>query len=396
LQTTWDKIAQDFTDAAPLLKNRSQYSNDYIGRATKGAALAMLGKTYLYQNRFAEAYPLFKQVIESGEYGLLGEDGTKYTVTRTAQDALIPVQMVGFKYRYQPEANNSIESIFDVQHSKDNTTDWPEPMQGSLVARHYGPRNVFIHATTDPKDQIQSFRLNFWSFIIPTDYFLQTAFPNVGCNPPELDPRYKLEVYGPTDSIPYWYATTAMQKAWPDSVLNDAWSTWPTTGYLTWTYFVDPVYWRNLPTLGNLPYNTRYFHFNDLLLMGAEAAVQTNHNADALTWINRVRTRARNSGTTGYPLDYTGTINIEQVYAERRVELAFEGQEFFTIVRTGRAQKILKEDAMKYPTLTNPNTGAHAPEQWGDNFQIGKSEIFPIPLLEIALNDNLLTQNPGY
>ena len=92
-----------------------------------------------------------------------------------------------------------------------------------------------------------------------------------------------------------------------------------------------------LGTLGDHPQNTKYFRFADLLLIGAEAAVNSGHDADALTWINRVRDRARNSGNTGYPLPLT-SVTKEKVWAERRVELAFEGHQFFDIVRTGRVE----------------------------------------------------------
>jgi hypothetical protein len=396
LDSTWAGIARDFKAASELLKNRSEYEADYLGRATKGAALSMLGKTYLYQDKFAEAYPILKEVINSGEYFLYGENGEKYTINRTSKEGNVDVQVSGFKYRAQPEANNLEEAIFDVQHRADHSSDWPEPMQGSLVVRHYGPRRIMIHDSLTANDQTVSFLLNFWSFMIPTTYYLKTAFPNVGCDPAERDPRYKLSVYGPDDSIPYYYPDPAFRAMWPDSVKNDAYCNWPTTGYLTWTYFCDPKFDIVRTTLGDMPFNTRYLHFNDLLLMGAEAAVETGNNADALTWINRVRTRARNAGVTGFPQDYTGTLTVDQVYAERRVELAFEGQEFYTIVRTGRAEKILKQDAMVYPTVTHPILGATAPQQFGDNFVVGKNEIFPIPQAQIDLSQGKLTQNPLY
>ncbi|NJK85958.1 MAG: RagB/SusD family nutrient uptake outer membrane protein, partial [Bacteroidales bacterium] len=54
LEYTWGKIEEDFKTASDLLQPRSAvYTNpNFVGKATKGAALAMLAKTYLYQEKW--------------------------------------------------------------------------------------------------------------------------------------------------------------------------------------------------------------------------------------------------------------------------------------------------------------------------------------------------------
>jgi starch-binding outer membrane protein, SusD/RagB family len=394
ISETWDKIEKDFQDAADLLKNRDEYSADYRGRATKGAALAMLAKSHLYQNEFTDAYPIFESLIASNQYKLMGENGEKFTITRTSKEGNVDVQVPGYKYIWQPEANNCDESIFDVQHYADHSTRWPEGEEGSLVATYYRPRNVLAY---NANGVLTSQNIG-WGFILPTTYFLKTAYKNVGCEPAELDPRFKLSVFGEHDSLPFYYTDEVLRSTYPDSVMYDAWFNWPCTGYATWKYFEDPIFNRDNTQLGDNPMNTKYFRFADLLLMGAEAAVQTGHADKALEWINRVRTRARNSGNTGYPLNLTA-VTLEDVYAERRVELAFEGHQFFDIVRTGRAEKILKQDAIATPEFkmtTHPDAIRSEPQQFGDQFQVGKNEILPIPQSEIDLSGGVLTQNPGY
>jgi hypothetical protein len=392
LDETWSKIEKDFTDAAAVLKNRDEYASDYRGRATKGAAQAMLAKTYLYQNKFTEAYAIIEPLIASGQYKLMGEDGTKFTVTRTSREGNVEVQMPAYKWIWQPEANNCDESIFDVQHLADHTTRWPEGEEGSLVATYYRPRNVMAYnaAGTLVTQNIG------WGFILPTTYFLETAFQAAGSPTPSLDPRYKLSVIEPTDSVPFYYVDDVQRATYPDSATYDAWFNWPCTGYSTWKYFEDPIFNRDNTQLGDNPMNTKYFRFADLLLMGAEAGLQTGHADKALIWINKVRTRARNSGTTGYPHDLT-TVTLADVYAERRVELAFEGHQFYDLVRTGRAEQVLTHDAMVYPTITSGiNPSLTAPQQFGDQYTVGKNEIMPIPQSEIDLSGGALTQNPGY
>jgi starch-binding outer membrane protein, SusD/RagB family len=391
---TWSKIEQDFHRADSLLKNRDDYPSSYRGRATKGAAKAMLAKTYLYQNKFSDAYPIFDALIASGQYKLMGEEGEKFTVLRSTVDGDIEVQMPAYKWIWQPEANNCDESIFDVQHVNDHSTSWPEGYEGSMVATYCRPRNVFAY-----NDAGLLITQNIgWGFILPTTYFLTTAYKNIGCEPNSLDPRYRLSVIEPTDSLPFAYTSAGTKdKHYPDSVMYDAWFNWPCTGYSTWKYFEDPIFNRLNTQLGDNPLNTKYFRYADLLLMGAEAALQTGHPDKATEWINHVRKRARNSGNTGFPKDLSqAEVTLEAVYAERRVELAFEGHQFFDLVRTGRVEQILTQDAMAYPLITNPTNSLVAPQQFGDQFQAGKNEILPVPQGEVDLSGGKLIQNPGY
>jgi hypothetical protein len=63
---------------------------------------------------------------------------------------------------------------------------------------------------------------------------------------------------------------------------------------------------------------------------------------------------------------------LENIYNERRLELATEGSRFFDLVRTGQAATVLASKG----------------------FQAGRNEVLPIPLQE--LNNTKLVQNPGY
>jgi hypothetical protein len=116
--------------------------------------------------------------------------------------------------------------------------------------------------------------------------------------------------------------------------------------------------------------NFRTIRYADVLLMAAEAYNRstTPNDAKAQNYLNQVRQRAfqnslHNSSATGNAL-------FQEILAERRLELAMEGERFFDLVRTGQA-------ATKIQGFT-PN----------------KHEVFPIPQQEIIVSN--LTQNPGY
>lgn len=86
-------LEEDLKDAATKLPEKSAYETKDLGRATKGAALALLAKVYLYEKKWGECLAACNDVINSGEYGL------------EPDYALI----------WRQSKENGIESIFEVQ-----------------------------------------------------------------------------------------------------------------------------------------------------------------------------------------------------------------------------------------------------------------------------------------
>ena len=97
LSETYAQIEKDLTEAIVDLPKRSEYAVADLGRATKGAAMGYLAKAYLYQEKYAEAESMLKQIIDTDEYDLLPEFGNVWSIAY----------------------NNSIESLFEVQYSSD-------------------------------------------------------------------------------------------------------------------------------------------------------------------------------------------------------------------------------------------------------------------------------------
>ena len=117
--------------------------------------------------------------------------------------------------------------------------------------------------------------------------------------------------------------------------------------------------------------NWRVIRYADVLLMLAEALNENGKTAEAITYLNQIRTRAGLSGYTG--LNQADT--REKIYIERRLELYMEGHRWFDLLRTGRALNTMASYGMK-PHMT----------------------VFPIPQSQIeVINDpEILWQNPGY
>jgi hypothetical protein len=108
--------------------------------------------------------------------------------------------------------------------------------------------------------------------------------------------------------------------------------------------------------------------------MKAEALNELNQTAEAITLLNQIRTRAGLANTT-----FTSQADIKiAIWKERRVEMAFEHDRFFDLVRTGSARAV----------------AAFAIH--GKTFIAGKHEVFPLPQLFITEAAGLSAQNPNY
>ncbi len=150
----------------------------------------------------------------------------------------------------------------------------------------------------------------------------------------------------------------------PSPALTAAYSLTDTRRILTTSYDVQLKYFRINGT--DFPI---VFRYAEVLLNKAEALAETGKDAEALTLVNQIRVRA---GLTAAPATLVGQDLKDEVFLQRRLELALEGHYFFDLVRTGRAAK----------TLTT----------WNDN-----QALLPIPDREIKANPAIATQqNPGY
>lgn len=133
-----------------------------------------------------------------------------------------------------------------------------------------------------------------------------------------------------------------------------------------------PTYGGNARNAGNDYIAIRYA---DVLLLHVEAILaggQSTSDAGAISSFQKVRDRA---GLT----DPVSSITKDQLLVERRVELAFENQRWYDLLRFGVADAVLT---------------AHAAEM--GYVYTSRALLLPIPAREINISGGLLTQNPGY
>ena len=274
----YDQIEADLTFASENLPDvQSQ-----VGRATRGAALALLGKVHLYQEEFGPAADALEEVINSNQYDLFEDYSTLFL-----------------------RANeNSIESVFEIQYSNDQGAgfDCLQCSEGNVMVGFSG-----IRGYDGP-----IYRSGF-GFNVPTQELVD-AFEagDARLTPTILD-------------IEQFISEQADPGAISFSEGNDH------TGYYQGKYLPRQGESFQDPNLTNLT-NIRQIRFSDVLLMAAEALNRGGNDGQALIYLNRVRSRAQLAD-----LDLSGAALTDAIYQERRVELAGEGHRFFDLVRTGNA-----------------------------------------------------------
>jgi hypothetical protein len=279
-EAVYAQIEADLIAAAEVLPETPVQ----IGRATKGAALSLLGKAYLYQEKFADAATALDEVVNSGLYSLV-------------QD---------YNSIFEHDGENGPESVFEVQYSDAEGAGFGclQCVEGNVAVGFSGVRGYDGPLFTSG-----------FSFNVPTE-----------------------EAAGIYEGGDQRLAVTILDiDAWADTTGSSFTTGNEHTGYFNRKYIprkrsVDAQPDLNLTN----PNNYRAIRYSDVLLMAAEAYNRGGiDDAKAQDYLNQIRRRAFQD--TNHDITASGSNLTEFIYRERRLELLGEGHRFFDLVRTGRA-----------------------------------------------------------
>lgn len=352
-------IIADLEAANATLWVRSQYPAEDLGRATKGAAQAMLLKTYLYMagdywNKqvsmsSADCYKLAKawgdSIIASGEYSLETNYANLFSLA----------------------GENGPESVFEVQYMEEETSDY-----GADAGGFGATRGTFSVILTRSRSSLLG---GGWGFNKPTQNLYDEYEPG--------DARRDATILNPNDTLienpnEEIYLGCRYVSRKRSLYLNESGTSYEKLGHAT---------------RGEI--NNTIIRYADVLLMHAEACIGAGQG-DAQADLNQVRTARGMASYPGYSFTVNGTTIdaptlLQAVRHERRVELAMEGHRWFDIVRwNGLDGQGVKKHMDAYKATETKK----AQDQMAA-FVEGKHEIFPIPSKQRELNP-ALTQNPQY
>lgn len=131
--------------------------------------------------------------------------------------------------------------------------------------------------------------------------------------------------------------------------------------------------------------NLRVMRYAEVLLLAAEAQVMSGGNR-ADEYVNAVRSRAHLQPLSG--------VTLEDIKAEKRLELCFECVRFQDLVRWGDAPRCLGERGKYVPAFSAKGIEEKAYENAAYGFR-DKHNLLPIPRKETELNRNM-KQNTGW
>jgi hypothetical protein len=259
------------------------------GRVSSGAAKSLLGKVYLYQNKFEFAANVLDEVIDSNVYGLEPNYG-----------------MI-----FENDGENGMGSVFEVQYTdlEGAGFDCFQCSEGNIAVGFNGIRQY-----NGPL-----FDSGF-SFNVLTQSLVD-AF-EIG------DIRKEVAVLDIED----WASKTGATYG----------TGYEHTGYFNRKYIAQEkgIVILEIKTLTN-PNNYRAIRYADVLLMAAEAHARKSSpdNFKSNSYLNMVRSRAFSDNISQISL--SGEALVDAIFNERRVEFAGEGHRFFDLVRTGKAQDFI-------------------------------------------------------
>ena len=337
---------QDFTDAAAVLP--VSYDNANLGRATKGAAYAMLGKSYMQQRKYSQAQTAFQWLVT-------GPGSSTYTLVSNYQSNFIQT------------AENNAESVFEWQNAVNpNDTHDDDTQVGTSDNLNYGTSiPPFFAPSPIGFTDGQARRWTIWEFL--------KEKTTSGNRDPRLAATYlydSTDVRGPNFSLAFGTPWNSLGLATSPNIPHSN-----VTEVCFRKELDDAIMNGEVFHSGN---NYRYVRYADVLLLYAEALNAQGQTTAAYPFVDKVRARAGLSTLTiAFPgLNQQAFLN--QLKHERITELSGEGHRFEDLARWG-----------------DLGTGLAGRDPGFANFKVGRDEFLPIPQYDIDVNPNL-KQNPGY
>lgn len=321
----WAQVIADFKEAKNTLP--VSYPAEWVGRATRGAAIGFLGKAYVYTNRWPEA---------AAEFSLLAD------ANGFAKDPFSYNLMANYEDNFLKEKDNNEESLFEIQlqHVGGTATGSAEnanQTQGTRTANSFAPSEVGGFFGPFPTNKIFE------------------EFQKEKTVDGDFDPRMYASLVWDYPGAMYYnrpYTSFGELFGFKSRIRK----------YQNWRDDNEGIQISEI--------NEKALRYADILLMYAEALTMQDRQGEAYPLINRIRTRAQ---LAPLPTGYTREQVLAEIQHQRMIEFFRENLRFYDLKRWG----LLVQE------ITNSD------KEGREFFDIDKHQYLPIPQGEINANPNI-------
>lgn len=286
------QVEKDLTEAIPDLPKIN--TDERVGRASQASAIGLLGKVYLYEEKWADAQAQFESLVKNeSSYGLGLLDN--------------------YAELFDGNHENSKEAVFEIQFSTQGGTD---------IWTNNSPSRV---RSTTMGEELAPPEVGGWNELWPTQTLLNAMLQEKTADG-EVDPRaYATLAWNYKGCVFYNkpFAKTFGENAiWIRKCQN-----WWNDDEGDWKSTLDE-------------YAMRYA---DVLLMLAESYTMQDQVAKAAPLVQRIRTRAKLADTSATMATWDKATMMQEIMHQRNVEFAREGFHFYDLRRWGTLQQVIKD-----------------------------------------------------
>jgi hypothetical protein len=334
----WALVEKDLKEAIESgdLHEKSSVADNSSYHITKQFAQALLGKAYVFQEKWQQATQVLDEMIASGKYDFYqGDYG----------DIL------------QYTAENNSESLFELNYLED-------PNNAGLILLF-----AMTGWRTDHMTINSNIARNTWGFCNPQKDLYDAFVEEEGVNGYRLTQTMK---------------TYDQVKANGDEIIPGK-DLYGNEGYFMWK--TRKVQGEEQGAFLGSHNNVRVMRYSEALLLAAEAHVKGGNTAKADEYVNKIRARARLTPKTA--------VTIDDVMMEKRLELCGESTRYQDMIRWKIVEKMVNQGT-RVPSLQS--NGAITWENYNSIEQAGFKErhwLLPFPQSELTLNKNI-NQNPKW
>ncbi|WP_163713078.1 RagB/SusD family nutrient uptake outer membrane protein [Mangrovibacterium lignilyticum] len=290
MEQVWNQTIKDFKAGAEYLPNTRESAEK--GRATRGAALAYLGRSYLYQADYDSTIIMLEQIVDN-------EDDFGYGLQQNYAEL------------FDGQHENGVEGVFEIQYSNiGGTSIWA----GNEVDK---PQTTFIAQECAPGE------VGGWFEMQPSKV-LRDSFLVEPTADGEVDPRALATIAWDYPGSMYYqldFGATFGDEVWLRK--NQNW------------WDANEGEWKS-------ELNEYGIRYADVLLMLAEAYTMTGDVAGAAPLVHRIRERANLSNKLSEMTQYSQDEMMQEIRRQRNLEFAREGLHFYDLRRWGLLESTIK------------------------------------------------------